>query len=363
MEARTFVVACGGTGGHVFPGLAVAQELRRRGHTVEVWFSGRAIESSTLCSWDGPVFLTGARQLSLRAIPQVFRAFRRSLKACKLLRPDALLAMGSYASLPPVLAARSCGVPVLLHEANAVPGKAVDFLSCFAALTATSFEETATWLQGRKVVCTGLPVRDDLAAQPRFADVPEGLFTVFVTGGSQGARRVNELASQALCLLKQSGVDDFFVIHQCGAADEARVRAAYQAAGVRARVCAFLAEMGQAYATADLVICRAGASTCFELCLLGKPSLLIPLPTAVRNHQHVNATALARCGGADVGIQRELTARSLMRYVLNKKGDPAALTHMSQALKPLATPAAAARVADALEGIAATRPLQRPGAV
>jgi len=353
MGAKTFVVACGGTGGHVFPGLTVANALKRRGHTVEVWFSGRAIESSTLCSWDGPVFSTGVQPLSLRTLPQMIRAFYRSLEACKRLHPDALLAMGSYSSLPPVLAAGFRGIPILLHEANVVPGKAVDFLSSFAALTATSFEETAQWLPRRKVLFTGLPIREDLMTQTRLAGSPEGVFTVLVTGGSQGARHVNRLVSQALCLLKQSGADDFFVIHQCGVADEARVRAAYAEAGVRAHVCAFLAEMGQAYAAADLVICRAGASTCFELCLLGKPALLIPLPTAVRNHQHLNATALARSGGADVGVQRELSARSLMRYVLYKKNNPSVLAHMSQALHTLATPAAASRVADALEGLAA----------
>ncbi len=348
----TFIVACGGTGGHVFPGLAVARELKQRGHAVEVWFSGRAIEKSTLGSWGGPVFSTGARPLSLRTVPQVALAFFRCLRALKIKRPDVLLAMGSYASLPPVLAARLRHVPVVLHEANAVPGKAVDFLSRFAALTATSFEETAKWFPGRKVVCTGLPVRSDLTGQPRFKEIPEGVFTVFVTGGSQGARRVNALASQALCLLKQSGVTDFFVIHQSGVADEARVRADYEAAGVQAKVCAFLTEMGSAYASADLVICRAGASTCFELCLLGNPALLIPLPTAVRNHQDLNAEAIVRCGGADKAIQSELSARSLMRYIQNKKDHPAALTRMRQALKAVAVSGAAVRVADEMEKIA-----------
>jgi UDP-N-acetylglucosamine--N-acetylmuramyl-(pentapeptide) pyrophosphoryl-undecaprenol N-acetylglucosamine transferase len=349
MQSMTFIVACGGTGGHVFPGLAVARELQRRGHAVEVWFSGRDIEKSAFGDWSGPVFSTGARPLSLRTVPQVVRAFFRCLRALKRRRPDALLAMGSYSSLPPVLAARLRHVPVVLHEANAVPGKAVEFLSRVAALTATSFEETAKWLPERKVVCTGLPVRRGLTGQPRFAGVPEGAFTVFVTGGSQGARRVNELASQALCLLKQSGVNDLFVIHQCGVADEARVKAAYAAAGVPSKVCAFLKEMGSAYASADLVICRAGASTCFELCLLGNPALLIPLPTAARNHQHLNAAALVRSGGADEAIQRELSARSLMRYILNKKENPLALTRMRLALQALAVPDAGSRVAGEME--------------
>jgi UDP-N-acetylglucosamine--N-acetylmuramyl-(pentapeptide) pyrophosphoryl-undecaprenol N-acetylglucosamine transferase len=350
----TFVVACGGTGGHVFPGLAVAKELSRRGHTVEVWFSGREIEASTLGSWSGTVFSTGARQLSLRTFPQIFRAFFKCLAALKDKRPDVLLAMGSYASLPPVIAARIRGVPIVLHEANAVPGKAVEFLSRLAVLTATSFEETAKWLPGRNIKKTGLPVRNDLTGQPRFEEAPEGFFTVLITGGSQGARRVNELSSQAMCLLKQAGVDDFFVIHQTGVADLARVQKAYETAAVPALVSAFIKDMGRAYASADLVICRAGASTCFELCQLGKPALLIPLPTAIRNHQHLNAATLVRGGGADEGIQSELTARSIMRYVLNKKNDPLALARMRQALAVMAVHDAAEQVANEMEQVAAT---------
>lgn len=355
METKTFVVACGGTGGHVFPGLAVAHELKSRGHRVEVWFSGRDIEASALATWDGDVFATGARPLSLRSVHKVAGAFARCMQAMKRLQPHAVLAMGSYSSLPPVLAASLRHVPVVLHEANAVPGKAVDTLSRVAALTATSFGETARWLPNRRIACTGLPVRTELAGQPRFPEIPAGHFTVFVTGGSQGARRVNELVSQAMCLLLQAGVRDFFVIHQSGAADEARVRATYAAAGVPARVSAFVREMGSAYASADLVICRAGASTCFELCLLGKPALLIPLPTAVRNHQHLNAEALARGGGVDEGIQRELTARSIMRYVLNKKNHPESLADMRQALLAMAVPDAASRVADEVEKAAGPR--------
>jgi UDP-N-acetylglucosamine--N-acetylmuramyl-(pentapeptide) pyrophosphoryl-undecaprenol N-acetylglucosamine transferase len=336
----------------VFPGLAVARELKRRGHAVEVWLSGRDIEASARDAWDGEVFSTGAKQLSLRTAPKVVSAFFRCMNAVRRLRPNALLAMGSYSSLPPVLAASLNHVPVVLHEANAVPGKAVELLSRVAVRTATSFEETAKWLPNRCVTYTGLPVRDDLVGQPRFPEIPAGAFTVFVTGGSQGARRVNGLVSQAMCLLYQAGVKDLFVIHQTGVADEARVRAVYAEAGVPARVRAFEREMGRAYASADLVICRAGASTCFELCLVEKPALLIPLPTAVRNHQHANASALVRCGGADEGVQSELTARSIMRYVQNKKNHPLALAHMRQALRAVAVPDAARRVADELEAAA-----------
>ena len=174
-------------------------------------------------------------------------------------------------------------------------------------------------------------------------------FTIFITGGSQGAHRVNQLTAQAMCLLKQDGVSDFFVIHQTGVADEATVRETYEKAGVPGLVSAFITEMGRAYASADFVIARAGASTCFELCLLGKPALLIPLPTAVRDHQRLNATALAKTGGANIGTQHELTGRTIMRYVLNKKNNPDALKQMSQALKSLTPEGAAGRVAKVIE--------------
>ena len=349
---RKIVVACGGTGGHVFPGLVVAHELKRRGHSVEVWFSGRMIETATHSGWDGPTFSTGARQISMRNLLRMGVSFLKCLRAMKVKKPDALLAMGSYSSLPPVLAARMCGVPIVLHEANAVPGKAVDVLSRFAHTVATSFDETAQWLPGRRIVKTGLPVREiALTNQPRLAEVPEGAFTIFITGGSQGAHRVNELTAQAMCLLKQDGVHDFFVIHQTGVADEAKIRELYQKNNVPSLVSAFITDMGRAYSTADLVICRAGASTCFELCLVGKPALLIPLPSAIRNHQHLNAATLVKCGGADEGIQHELTGRSITRYIINKKKSPDVLKKMGDALKAMSISGAASRVADVLESV------------
>ncbi len=346
---KCFVIACGGTGGHIFPGLAVAEVLRTRGHRVSVWLAGRDIESVAAKGWSGESMATGVRPLSLRNLHSLFRSFFVCLRGFNRLKPDALLAMGSYTSLPPVLAAHAVKVPVFLHEANSVPGKAVEFLSRFAVCTAASFAETAAWLPGRRSCFTGLPIRSDLAGQPRFNDVPADAFVVFVTGGSQGAHRLNELVSQALVLLKRDGGENFFVIHQCGSADEESLRALYAAEGIPARVSAFIEEMGRAYATADIVVARAGASTCFELSALGKAAFLVPLPSAVRDHQHFNALALVRSGGADEGVQSELTARSLMRYLQNRMRNPSALLHMNRAIRALAVTDAAVRVADMVE--------------
>ena len=350
------VVACGGTGGHSFPGLAVAEELRRRGHEVVVWSSGRDIESSVMKSWDGPVFSTGARQLAAKNVFAILLSIRRCRKEMKRMRPDALLAMGSYSSLPPVLAARSCGVPVYLHEANTVPGKAVDFLSRFAEVVAISYDCTAKHLPDVRTVRTGLPVRAEITAGKRFDFIPPDSFVVFVTGGSQGAHAVNELMKDALAMLKVE-IDrrdgpkrPLYVIHQTGAKDEQAVLAKYAAATLPSRVHAFEREMANAFASADVVVARAGASTCFELAACGKPTLLIPLPTALRDHQHHNAEAFAAKGAADEGIQAKLSPRQVCRYLLDKYDHPERLAGMAERMKSMATPDAAARVADLVEG-------------
>lgn len=349
------VVACGGTGGHAFPGLAVAEELAKRGHEVTVWDSGRDVESSVMKRWKGAVFSTGARPLAAKNALAILRSILRCRKEMRRTRPDALLAMGSYSSLPPVLAARSCGVKVYLHEANTVPGKAVEFLARFAETVAISFAMTTRFLPGAKTVVTGLPVRADIASGTRFPFIPPNAFVVFVTGGSQGAHAVNQLLSKALVLLKKElsatpSARPLYVIHQTGVKDEGEVMGAYAAAGVPARVHAFEDEMANAFASADVVVARAGASTCFELAACGKPALLIPLPSAVRDHQHFNAEAFAAAGAADEGVQAKFTASSVCRYLRHKAEHPESLAAMAAKMKALATPDAAARVAALIEG-------------
>lgn len=350
------VVACGGTGGHSFPGLAVAEELRGRGHEVTVWASGRDIESSVMKGWTGPVFSTRARPLTLRNALALLRSIGRCRREIRRARPDALLAMGSYSSLPPVLAARGAGVPVYLHEANTVPGKAVEFLARYAKTVAISFDLTAKYLPGVPTVRTGLPVRAEIACGTRFDFLPPGAFVVFVTGGSQGAHRVNELLSEALVHLQRElarrtpAGRPLYVIHQTGAKDEEMVRSRYAAAGLPCRVQAFEREMAAAFASADVVVARAGASTCFELAVCGKPSLLIPLPTAVRDHQHFNADAFAAKGAADEGRQDRLTPVAISRYLLDKYDHPERLAQMAEKMRALATPDAAAKVADLVTG-------------
>ena len=350
-------IACGGTGGHTFPGLATARVLRDRGHTVTLWMAGRDIESQTVKGWDGEVFKTGARPVKKHpaALAALIGSTVRSRRGLAQQQTDVLLAMGSYASLPPVLAARLKGVPIVLHEANAIPGKAVAFLARFAANTAISFAESARWLPKAKIVQTGLPVRTELLTQAPLNGFKnkEG-FTVFITGGSQGAHVLNVVASTALAQWAHTKkISNLRVIHQTGAADEAAVRQTYLDAGIDAQVFAFLGAMGSAFRVADLAIGRAGAATCAEFCLCGVPSLLIPLPTAVRDHQRANAAHLVAAGCADLCLQSDFTVDWLIDYLDKIAVDTDRRATMRiQALTP-AAPTAADHLADVVERCAA----------
>lgn len=343
-----FVIACGGTGGHVFPGLAVANALKRRGHQVTVWFSGRAVEDSTKHDWDGAIFETGAPRLNAKGLMRIPRVVLRCIRELRRNRPDAILAMGSYTSLPPVLAARLLHIPVNLHEANAVPGKAIRFLARFASHIAVSFPSTRNCFPGRTVSCTGLPVRTSVFARPPLPDFPpdDTTLTILITGGSQGAHAVNELAADALCSLPSESIR---VIHQCGRADAADLDARYSKVGIRHLVSPFIADMGAAYASADLVIARAGASTCFELCALGKPAILIPLPSAMNDHQTLNAQAMSQCGGALLCPQADLTPEKLTALLKAFASDRPRLTRMGSTLKELAVPDATKEICQLLE--------------
>jgi len=347
----TIVIACGGTGGHVFPGMATGQVLLRRGHTVHLWLSGQVgVEDNTLYDWSGPVFRTGARPLKIAFIPAFLFSLWRVWRELRRLRPDVLLAMGSYSSIPPVLAAHFLGIPVVLHEANAVPGRAVALLSRFARATAVAFKSCLDRIYRCRAVYTGMPVRNTLVGQPSLGGYERGVgFGIMITGGSLGAHAVNILACEAICLLQRQGMPGLRVIHQCGTIDESFLRARYIEAGVVALVSPFMHEMGRAYASVDLAICRAGSATCAELCLCGLPAILIPLPTAIRDHQRLNAESMFQAGGARMFEQADLTPQKLADCIAALRGDIHELQKMRQALLALAVPDAASALADLLE--------------
>lgn len=353
-------IACGGTGGHIFPGLIVADELGRRGHAVSLWLSGREVESEVVRGRSEPVHFVRAAglpaTLGVRALFGAFR-FAHSIFACRTQmrrdRPQVVLGMGGYASVGPCLAARSLGIPFVLHEGNAIPGRAVLFLSQFAAAVAVSFRSTGALLRKCTVEYTGFPIRSDLAGEFERGMLAEDLFTVLIMGGSQGAARLNEIAPQAICLLYQRGVK-LQVVHLTGKGREASVGTRYAEVGVPHLVLGFLKEMGKAYHAADLAVARAGAASLMEMAACGVPAILVPYPHAVQDHQTRNAQEFEALGAAEILPESVLDAERLARRIENYICNRPQLDSMRKALENVAKPDAARRIADLLENVAQT---------
>jgi UDP-N-acetylglucosamine--N-acetylmuramyl-(pentapeptide) pyrophosphoryl-undecaprenol N-acetylglucosamine transferase len=266
--------------------------------------------------------------------------------------PAALLAMGSYASVGPVLAARSLRLPVVLHEANAVPGRAVSMLAGFADVVAVAFSDAARRIRHARVVFTGLPLglRDGASFDPGL--LRPDTFTLLVMGGSQGAHAINETACNAVCSLAGKGVE-VQVIHLAGRRDVGVVRSAYATADVPGVATDFLQCMAPAYEAADMAVSRSGAGACSELAAFGVPALLVPFPSARRDHQTANARILVRGGGADMIAQENLSADGLEDHIDRLRRSPAKLDKMSAAMKAMAVPDADVRLADLIEQVVA----------
>jgi len=357
-------VACGGTGGHVIPGVATAIVLRERGHDVTLWMTGKDLEARSMGDWNGAIRKAPAMgfpsSLSLQALKAVWKMWQAS-QTCRTMmvedQPDVLLAMGSYASSAPVFAARRLKIPYVLHEANVLPGRAISFFSRRAAAVACSFEETRHYLPGCDLVMTGMPLRRDLSSPERpSTDKSNGheLFTLLVMGGSGGAHALNEIVGDTLCSMVADGFM-INVIHLTGAADEAMIRERYATAGVRARVSAFEPDMASVYWSSDLAICRAGASTCAELSVFGLPALLVPYPFAAKDHQTVNARALEKGGAADVVPESDLSSVWLKDYISECVKNPRRLARMSASMKARTAGSSAERLADLVETTATQR--------
>ncbi len=347
-------VACGGTGGHIYPGLATARALRDRGHHVTLWLSGKHVEGTVLQGWKGPVITIPSEGFQFGPLRSVLTAFRIALAVIRCWiamlrhRPDAVLAMGSYSSIGPCFAARLRNIPVVLHEANSLPGRAVRLLAGKATCIAICFEETRYHLKGLNVVTTGMPLRPEL--KPSDLRPPTSDFSLLVMGGSGGAHAVNELVSKAICLLTSQVSDlKLHVSHLTGPADESQIRRRYEKAGVLAEVCAFTQEIAALYEAADLAVCRAGASTCAELGMFGVPALLIPYPHAASDHQTANARALEKLGAADVVQQADMTVEWLADYIRAQIDDSARLEKMREHAVRLESLDAATKLAETIE--------------
>lgn len=370
MEQTTYNVAlaCGGTGGHIFPGLATAHVLRARGHNVVIYLAGKDVERDAVKRWEGPKHVVKARGFQsknplhiLGTLFQLFRAKRACRKLLRRQRPDVLLGMGSYACVPPAQAAFGLDVPVVLHEANVVPGRAVSHLSTKASAVAAFFEETSGYLKSAEVEVTGMPLRPELwDAALRFRTTETGKapaegserFTILITGGSRGSTPLNRMASAAILHLSKIR-SDFCVVHLTGRADEADMKAFYAQHSIPAEVSAFTSDMTSLYTSADLAICRSGAATCAELLAFCLPALLVPYPYAVRDHQTHNAKAMERTGCADFVPEADLSAEWLAEYIDGNMHTPERLERMRQAALRRTQVSGAEALADLVLDVAA----------
>jgi UDP-N-acetylglucosamine--N-acetylmuramyl-(pentapeptide) pyrophosphoryl-undecaprenol N-acetylglucosamine transferase len=363
LDSRLHVaLACGGTGGHIFPGLATAEVLHARGHTITLWLAGKDIEAEAVGDREWTTYTVPAKGFEggWKKAPGILLGL---LKARRMSRaymqqdvPDVLLGMGSYACSGPVSAALKLGVPVVLHEANAVPGKAVNFFAGRATRVAASFEATRHALKNKaRLNITGLPLRAELTAEakrprsPREADEP---FRILCMGGSRGARALNQIVRRAVRDLHERE-PNIFITHLTGRNDEEEVRTCYEKAGVPHRVAAFEHNMAAVYRETDLAVCRAGAATCAELSVFGIPALLVPYPFAAGNHQFANADEFSRLNAADLIEERDLEVGWLTDYFEGTIHTPERLERMRVNLRKRGGDHAAERLADLVEEAAA----------
>jgi UDP-N-acetylglucosamine--N-acetylmuramyl-(pentapeptide) pyrophosphoryl-undecaprenol N-acetylglucosamine transferase len=348
--ARPVVIMAGGTGGHIFPGLAVASELRARGVPVTWLGAEGAMETRLVPPHDIAIDtlpiagVRGKGKLALLAAPfRIMRAVRAAGYALRQRNPRAVVAFGGFASGPGGLAGRLLGVPLIVHEQNRAPGMTNRILSRFCRRLLVGFP--GSFPAGEELV--GNPVREQIAAiaEPaqRLAG-RSGPLRVLVVGGSQGARALNQAVPQAIAGL--AGKAQFEVRHQSGEKLHAEAVAAYAQAGVQAQVSPFIADMAEAFAWADLVVCRAGASTLAELCAVGVPSVLVPFAAAVDDHQTRNANYLVEHQAAVLLKQDERLATALQPVLQQLHDDASRRLAMAQAARGLARVDAAARIAD-----------------
>ena len=359
-------IACGGTGGHLFPGLAVGRELGARGARVTLLISPKEVDQAAVQG------LTGIQTATLPAVGlqgrnygaflmgfgRAWQAARRLFtdRSIALRPPDAILGMGGFTAAPPMLAGRHLGAATFLHESNTIPGRANRLMARWTQEAFTGFDETVARLGRARVTCTGTPVRDTIAQLRHHRDsqaakaclgLDPAKPVLLITGGSQGARGLNQWVCATLPALAATAPDLQF-IHLSGTPDHVTVQAAHHPLGRRSVVRPFLQEMHLALAAADAVISRAGASSLAELAALQLPSILIPLPTAQDNHQFHNADALARSGAALLLQQSNPDPLRLQSAVLSLLQDSALRNSMQQALKQADRPDAASAIAESI---------------
>ena len=344
-------IACGGTGGHFFPGVAVARALQQQNVRVTLWVSNKAIDQKAVATVPDLAHVrTPAVALEWRRPWRFLFGLRTAMRQVRTAmaddRPEAVLAMGGFTSAAPVWVGRKLGAATFLHESNAVPGRANRLLSRWADEVLVGMAPAAERFGNSHVEVTGTPVRDDfrgLDQRPsrEALGLPPDQPMVLVIGGSQGARGVNRLVTAAST--EWRGVS---LLHVCGATDEAEVRAAYAGAANKVQVHAFLKDMPQALGAATLAVSRAGASSIAELAAARVPAVFIPLPNSADDHQRANAAVVVAAGGGKVLEQHVTSSGELARVVEELLQDDPARTKMVEGMAALDRPESATQIAD-----------------
>lgn len=366
-----YLFAGGGTGGHLMPGIAMAQRIRdlpSAGASITFAVSDRLHDADTLARYDLPRVVWGARRwtdwIDLPAFAMANTvAVSRTVARVRALKPDVVVALGGYASAFPAIAAVLLRRPLVLLEQNVIPGRANRRLSRYASLICCQWEQSARWFSNRPALAvTGNPVRPEIlqngpANASQFNGLANAAPTVLVMGGSQGAHAINQVIIEALPRLGAS-VPNAQFIHLAGAADRDEVEAAYRQAGARAFVADYLDDMACAYRCADLVVSRAGGTSLAEITALGLASILIPYPYAADDHQRHNARVLGECGAAEVVDPNQLTPDIIAAKIETLLRDDTIRRGMSMRAREKGRPDAADRIVESIEQL-----LGRPGAV
>ncbi len=351
-----FVLTGGGTGGHVFPALAVARVLRDRGHKLLFIGTPEGMESRLVPEAGfemefiriGGLNRVGIRK-QIRTAAQLPGSVGGAWRLLRKFRPRAVFSMGGYVAGPVMLASVLERIPLIVMEPNAMPGFANRKLAARVFRALIGFEETAAWFPLNRTELTGLPVRDEFFhAKPKTT----GIFTVLITGGSRGARTLNRASRESWPLFRQSNAP-VKIVHQTGAAEYAELVAAFATAGIHGEVMPFLKNMAAAFCEADLVVSRSGAGAVNEIAAAGMPSLLVPFPFAADDHQRKNAEALSKAGAARLIPDSEMNGRRLFEEVEALRTHGAELAEMRERVRQFAKPGAAERAATLMEEAAA----------
>ena len=325
------IIAGGGTGGHLFPGVAIAREICRRYQRASMLFvTGRRKMETEILTRSGfcqtSIVVEGLKGMGWRkgtiVLLKLPLSFFQSISIIKRFSPHLVLGVGGYSAGPVCLAARLMGIPTAIHEQNSFPGLTNRMLCRIVDRVFISVEESRKYFPGGSLYLTGNPLREELLIEKKTYDKGNKKFTILVVGGSQGARAINRAFVASLEILKSKG-EDPLSIHQTGETDYSQVVEAYRQRGLKGDIMPFIQDMAEAYHLADIVVSRAGATTVSELAALGKPSILIPYPHAANRHQEINARMLVQAGGAEMMLQEDLSGEGLagilMKYMNSRR--------------------------------------------